>query len=112
MNYPMLDDGTRDWCRTCAHYVGACESDCTYQRNENGLDYDKEPTMYQQKPISNADKLRSMSDEELAEFMRKGCDDRECPDISFPADTPFAKDASNEQRRKCWLDWLRQEAQP
>ena len=49
MNYPMLDDGTRDWCRTCANYDGTCESDCTYQRNENGFDYDydKEPTMYQ-----------------------------------------------------------------
>lgn len=60
-------------------------------------------------PITNADRIRAMTDEELAEFMRKGCDDRECPDISFPADTPFAKDANNEQCRKCWLDWLKQE---
>lgn len=60
--------------------------------------------------MKNGDAIRGMSDEELAEFMRKGCDDRECPDISFPADTPFAKDASNEQCRKCWLDWLKQEA--
>ena len=59
-------------------------------------------------PITNADRIRAMTDEELAEFMTKGCDDRECPDISFPADTQIAKDASNEQCRKCWLDWLKQ----
>lgn len=60
------------------------------------------------KQQTNADRIRAMTDEELAEFMIEGCYDRECPDILFPADTPFPKDASNERCRKCWLDWLKQ----
>lgn len=100
MNYPMLDDGTRDWCRTCAHYVGACESDCTYQRNENGLDYDKEPTMYQQKPISNSDRIRSMSDEELANLVTDDMCELLCG-------APLVCEGQCKQKM---LDWLRQEA--
>lgn len=116
MNYPMLDDGTRDWCRTCAHYVGACESDCTYQRNENGLDYDKEPTMYQQKPISNADRLRAMSDEQLAELFASWIQDCGCNNV------PCQKSCEeNHQKwlrglesvswcKNNWLCWLKEEA--
>lgn len=43
---------------------------------------------------SNADRIRSMSDEELAEFLGDN-------DSNFPIG----------DHRKMWLDWLRQEAE-
>ena len=45
--------------------------------------------------ITNADRLRSMTDEELAEWIRDQIIDR---NIGIPSET--------------WLDWLRQEAEP
>lgn len=44
------------------------------------------------KPKTNADRIRSMTDEELAEFIRDQIIDR---NIGIPSET--------------WLDWLRQE---
>ena len=49
---------------------------------------------------TNADKIRAMSDEELAIMLDSGCpkgrfEKNECP--------------SYESCCKCWLDWLRQE---
>ena len=56
------------------------------------------------KPITNADRIRSMTDEELAEFM--------CHNVSngtvncaFCAAAEFCRMGHNG-----WLDWLRQEA--
>ncbi|MBR3238566.1 MAG: hypothetical protein IKF99_09030 [Oscillospiraceae bacterium] len=57
----------------------------------------------EQKPMTNGDRIRSMSDEDLAAEMKEegGCPhDCECPDVM---DTDCYK---------CWLDWIRQEAQP
>ena len=54
------------------------------------------------KPITNADRLRSMSDEELAEmFNTMNGIDRCCPNNG----------AHNcrESCMECWLDWLKQE---
>lgn len=50
------------------------------------------------KPITNADRIRAMTDEELAEFMSQipSCpppDNRECP----------------AECEDCWLEWLKQE---
>lgn len=61
--------------------------------------------------MNNFEHLKAMSMEEMAEIMRNGCDERECLGIPFPADTPFAKDASNEQCRQCWLEWLKRDAE-
>lgn len=49
------------------------------------------------KPQTNGDRIRSMSDEELAEYL-----DGVCHDLW----QMFVKDP-----QKMWLDWLRQEAQ-
>ena len=46
-----------------------------------------------QKPTTNADRIRSMSDEELARFIRDQIIDR---NIGIPTDT--------------WLEWLKEEA--
>lgn len=69
--------------------------------------YDDTPKL---KPVTNADRIRAMTDEELAEFAAstgQGCAPGEnlvecCFDHK---DGPVEADC-----RKCWLDWLREEA--
>ena len=51
-------------------------------------------------PFTNADRIRAMSDEELAEAFAMQCAGRVCKGIPF--------DGKNECV-KCWLDWLQQE---
>ena len=59
----------------------------------------------QRKPITNSDRLRSMSDEEFATAICKhdGCPFREAEDdecLKYHYDC-----------KACWLGWLRQEAE-
>ena len=61
-------------------------------------------TIPEEKPLTNADRIRSMTDEELAELIADGC----CRNIDCP-DEFYMKDGLN--CYGCWLDWLRQEAQ-
>lgn len=59
----------------------------------------------QKRIITQADHIRSMSDEELAEFLEKvgGCGP------SF--DTKYCNNVNGcPDGIKCWLDWLKQEA--
>jgi hypothetical protein len=49
------------------------------------------------KPITNADRLRAMSVEELAEFLYDGCCRKR---EAFPCSDVGCK--------KCWLDWLKE----
>ena len=57
------------------------------------------------KPITNADRIRGMTDEELAELLEGCiCPKSPCPDID--RDTPTDK----KRCTKCWLDWLKEEA--
>ena len=68
------------------------------------------------KPMTNADRLRSMSDEELSKFCGKdmdacppGCDSGKCIDELYAhGEGPYLSD---KQCMECWLDWLRMEAQ-
>lgn len=50
---------------------------------------------------SNADRLRAMTDEELAEFLNNGCD------VIAPSEncTKAFYDC-----KRCWLEWLKEEA--
>lgn len=72
MIYPKLSDGTIDWCVMCKHegralFDGCCE--CEYPENS-----DDPPTKYEPKDMTNGDRIRSMSDEELADrfyFLRR-----------------------------------------
>lgn len=66
------------------------------------------------KPQTNADRIRAMSDEELAEFYCNDVDacppgsDMKCIDELYAhGEGPYPSD---EQCIECWLDWLRQEA--
>ena len=94
-----------NYCKTCCHDdgdVGFCDK-CYYNHilEEKGIP----PTEYEAntKPITNADRIRAMSDEELAEFM--------CHNVSngtvncaFCAAAEFCRMGHNG-----WLDWLREE---
>ena len=66
------------------------------------LDYDK----WQTAKRTNADRIRAMTDEELAELME---DKGDCPPIECPHDGEGAK-VTRLDCKACWLDWLKQEA--
>ena len=55
---------------------------------------------------SNADRIRTMTNEELAELME---DKGDCPPIECPHDSEGAK-VTRLDCKACWLDWLKQEA--
>jgi len=99
MIYPKLSDGTIDWCVMCKHegrdlFDGCCE--CEYPENS-----DDPPTKYEPKPMTNADRIRAMSDEELAEWLDRlitHCNDGPCFNCFM--------------QKACltsMLDWLKQE---
>lgn len=58
------------------------------------------------KPVTNADRIRAMNDEKLAELME---DKGDCPPIECPHDGEGAK-VTRLDCMACWLDWLKQEA--
>jgi len=101
-----------DYCLTCLYedYDGA-EEPCINCVGVGG----KRPSEYfpkkPQKPITNADRIRSMSDEELAEYLAPCA----CPPIRFNKNTgdivcPVNKEPSASDCKSCWLDWLKEEA--
>ena len=59
------------------------------------------PDIPEEKHMTNADRIRAMSDEELALWKRQECPDnpRPCLKVHYRVDCT-----------SCWLDWLRQEA--
>lgn len=88
MIYPKLSDGTIDWCVMCKHegsdfYDLCCE--CEYPENS-----DDPPAKYEPKPATNADRIRSMTDEELADWLVMN---------------------GNGEDYKTWINWLKQEAE-
>ena len=102
-----------EYCKSCVHdkgNIGFCDKCCyTYMLRKRGLP----PTEYEaeQKPITNADRIRSMTDEELAEYLAPCA----CPPIRFNKNTgdivcPVNKEPSASDCKSCWLDWLREEA--
>ena len=59
--------------------------------------------------MSNADRLRAMTDEELAEFLIQ---DGDCPPERMYTDScPNCDRVTSYVCYDCWLDWLRQEAE-
>lgn len=86
-------------CNNCKHedcweYAEPCSS-CTTITGE--------PTNWQ--PQTNSERLRVMTDEELAVICEYGCPpNHECPPINREE---IGKRSACQQ---CWLDWLKQEA--
>jgi hypothetical protein len=101
-----------NYCKTCFHDdgdIGFCDK-CFYNHilEEKGIP----PTEYEAKPKpqTNADRIRSMSDEELAEFFTPFYYDG--PKFYCPAqaDVGDGECAAKSDCRQCFLDWLQQEA--
>lgn len=82
-------------CETCKHEGEICPSVSHYQGFCDG---------WEQKPITNADRIRSMTDEELAEWLG----DMIYPEcVCCPADNDgWCKDCKTK-----WLNWLKQEGE-
>jgi hypothetical protein len=104
MIYPKLSDGTIDWCVMCKHegraiYDGCCE--CEYTENS-----DDPPTKYEPKSMTNGDRIRRMTDEELAKAKIL------CPYTAVDMDMCEKWITSGDTRdcAACALDWLEQEA--
>jgi len=57
----------------------------------------------EEKKPSNADRIRAITDEELATLME---DKGDCPPGECPYDR-LRKDITRSDCRKCWLDWLK-----
>lgn len=53
------------------------------------------------RPVTNADRLRAMMDEELAEWLSDMHESVTCPNNGAIDCKPSCK--------RCWLDWLKQE---
>lgn len=53
-------------------------------------------------PVTNADRIRAMSDDELAKFITSGYYQPHCPVGSCPV---------VEDCEECWLDWLKAEVE-
>lgn len=93
-----------EYCKSCVHDkgdIGFCDK-CgyTYMLRKYGLP----PTEYEAKPkpMTHADRIRMMSDEELAEMMAHGnCGYCKIHDYCFSQKGVDCEEA--------WLDWLREE---
>lgn len=96
-----------NYCKTCCHDdgdIGFCDK-CYYNHilEEKGIP----PTEYEAKPkpMTNGDRIRRMTDEELAKFIAPLAS---CPHC-------YARRVNIEDCgydcKKAWLDWLKQEAQ-
>lgn len=82
-----------NYCPTCQHdknSIGFCDK-CFYSRllEEKGI----APTMYERRP-TNADRIRAMSDEELAEWISCNC---------------IGDGYGNSEAE--WIEWLQQEVE-
>jgi len=57
---------------------------------------------------TNADRIRTMTDEELAWLFTSGCEGRKCPRYAV---FTMSEEESIEHCKECWLDWLKQEVE-
>lgn len=90
-------------CDTCEKYP--CDMDGT-KLWHRCFAYSPKP-----KPTTNADRIRAMTDEELADYLAPCA----CPPIRFNKNTgdivcPVNKEPCESDCKHCWLDWLKEEA--
>lgn len=83
---------------------------CNCQRNSNSRD--NEPCCRCDSRNTNADRIRNMSDKELASVLFSGCIDsmdlEECP---YASEGELDNNKIRKICKKCTLDWLRSEAE-
>lgn len=95
-------------CKICGHPL------CSYAGAQRGIVVDCSGYMPRPKPQTNADRIRAMSDEELAEFMAERYDREHTARIlgelfgrGYAPDQTMRR-ALHEKVRLQWLGWLRQ----
>lgn len=83
---------------------------CNCQHNNNQID--NEPCCRCDSRNTNADRIRNMSDKELASVLFSGCIDsmdlEECP---YASEGELDNNKIRKICKKCTLDWLRSEAE-
>lgn len=83
---------------------------CNCQHNSNSRD--SEPCCRCDSRHTNADRIRNMSDEELASVLFSGCIDsmdlEECP---YASESKLDNNKIRKICKKCTLDWLQSEAE-
>ena len=95
-------------CISCKHEYLSPMSDTCRECGIAMLNYEEAKP----KPVSNYDRIRAMSDEELAEFFAQ----QEYRKPVFDGWLPLCYHVMGPRMchqngcEKCWLDWLRQEA--
>lgn len=82
----------------CDKYPDGCQM-CDLLLCEGSAKYDHHDFLHRKRQ-TNADRIRQMSDEELAEAFAYQCMGRVCKGIPFGGENECVS---------CWLDWLRQE---
>lgn len=87
------------FCRNCAQYRNEW---CKLKVDSPDPDMVRNCQYY--RGMTNADRIRAMTDEELAVFVEGSI----CPGGVCPLGNET--DVSKPSCQKCWLDWLRQEA--
>lgn len=87
-------------CPTCVYAKGICKKTGVEIRTTTGYTY------HTPKPITNADRIRSMTDEELAEWFYSG----DLPWCNFEEDVvPCPYEEMPDPCEHCLLNWLKEE---
>lgn len=73
--------------------------------------YEDEEELIERKPLTNADRIRAMTDEELAEWIAKHMYCAECMFFNDDNGTCNYKQRYGKGCNGAMLDWLRQEAE-
>lgn len=93
-------------CVCCGEIVPEGRMVCpTCEARAGAPKYDHHEFFHHKRP-TNADRIRAMSDEELAEWLFEVC----CFDSPFGCPAFDKKLSMEKSCREYWLDWLRQEA--
>lgn len=84
----------------CACSMDTCEGCSTYEAHKPN-------------PLTNADRIRAMTDEELAEMFLAHDEQyyRHCPSDVIAEYCQVKPGVESCDCKDCWLDWLRQEAE-
>lgn len=80
-------------CTMCTKF-----GECPWQTNP-----DSYCSAYEQKRLTNADSIRSMTDEELADWLGIYCNGQTAQEEGKPCTSGMGS------CEECWLDWLKQE---
>lgn len=102
-----------DYCKTCVYYPpSSCDGKpCTqcditnpfltcYREKEFVLDAYEEC-----EPKTNADRIRAMTDEELANWLGVYCNGQTAQEVGKPCVSDIGS------CEECWIDWLKEECE-